>query len=121
MSNVYEGYFSNWADVCSRFDVEVPEPDEVLLAEYDIDGYEGSALVIYRNGDNFYYNSGGHCSCYGLEGQWDPEEYSSEQFVAAYRRGQWYKRIPEELVRRIENYGAMREFEHWKNGAYNGA
>lgn len=30
------------------------EPDEVLHAEYDLDGYEGSALVVYRKGYNYY-------------------------------------------------------------------
>ncbi len=116
----YQDMFRRWCDVQDRFEMNDPEPDEVLYAQYDIDGYEGSALVIYRNGDKFYYVRGAHCSCYGLEGQWDPEEYSAEEFVAAYNRGTWYRNVPEELVRRVENYGAMRVYEHWKD-AYKGA
>ena len=85
--NVYDGDFDSWADVCRYFEEEVAEPDEVLLAVYDIDGYEGSADVIYRNGEQYYWVHGSHCSCYGLEGQFDPEEYSAELLVAALRRG----------------------------------
>lgn len=84
---VYEGLFDSWSDVCREFDEDVTEPDEVLLAVYDIQGYEGSADVIYRAGDQYYWVSGSHCSCYGLEGQWDPEEYSAELLIAALRRG----------------------------------
>lgn len=84
---VYDGDFESWADVCRYFDEDVAEPDEVLLAVYDMDGYEGSADVIYRVGDRYYWVSGSHCSCYGLEGQWDPEDYSAELLIAALRRG----------------------------------
>ena len=87
MMNVYDGDFESWADVCRYFEEDVAEPDEVLLAMYDMDGYEGSADVIYRNGDRYYWAHGSHCSCYGLEGQFDPEEYSAELLVAALRRG----------------------------------
>lgn len=90
MFDVYDGDFESWADVCRWFEEEVAEPDEVLLAMYDIDGYEGSADVIYRNGDQYYWVRGSHCSCYGLEGQFDPEEYSAELLVAALQRGRHF-------------------------------
>lgn len=47
---------------------------EVLYASYNYGCYEGDALVIYRKDDKLYEVNGGHCSCYGLEGQWQPEE-----------------------------------------------
>lgn len=85
--DVYDGDFESWADVCRWFEEDVAEPDEVLLAMYNIDGYEGSADVIYRNGDRYYWVHGSHCSCYGLEGQFDPEEYSADLLIEALRRG----------------------------------
>jgi hypothetical protein len=85
--DVYQGSFDSWADVCREFEEVIDLPDEVLLAAYDCGGYEGYASVIYRQADRYYWVHGSHCSCYGLEGQWDPEEYSAEMLVAALRRG----------------------------------
>lgn len=85
--DVYDGDFESWADVCRYFEEAIAEPDEVLLAMYNIDGYEGSADVIYRQADRYYWVHGSHCSCYGLEDQWSPEEYSAELLIEALRRG----------------------------------
>ena len=85
--DVYEGAFGSWYDVCREFEIDVAEPDEVILAVYESELYQGDADVIYRIGDRYYWASGSHCSCYGLEGQWDPEEYSAELLVEALRRG----------------------------------
>ena len=84
---VYQGSFDSWADVCREFEEVIDLPDEVLLAVYDSHLYEGYADVIYRQGDRYYWVHGSHCSCYGLEDQWSPEEYSAEQLVDALRRG----------------------------------
>ena len=85
--DVYQGSFDSWADVCREFEEVIDLPDEVLLAVYDSQLYEGYADVIYRQGDRYYCVSGSHCSCYGLEDQWSPEEYSAELLIAALRRG----------------------------------
>lgn len=87
MMEVYQGSFDSWSDVCREFQELVDLPDEVLLAVYDSGGYEGYADVIYRQADRYYWVHGSHCSCYGLEDQWSPEEYSAELLVAALRRG----------------------------------
>ena len=94
---MYEDNFSKWEDVQSQYNMDEKEPDEVIVAHYVYEGYEGSSYVVYRNGENFYYNSGGHCSCYGLEGQWDPTEYSKELFLA------WLKRLVEVESREYAN------------------
>jgi hypothetical protein len=88
---VYRGEFGSWADVQREFEMEVPEPDQLIYVEYDAGWYEGSANVIYRVGDRFYWAYGSHCSCYGLEGQWDPEEYDAHQLVEALRRGNHWR------------------------------
>jgi hypothetical protein len=79
----YRDDFTCWADVAREFagyDVNEPlvaisEPDEVIIATYQTGGYEGDAWVVYRNGNKYFTVDGGHCSCHGLEGQWEPEEY----------------------------------------------
>lgn len=76
----YYGWFDNWASVQSNYNMNEAEPDEVHLADYedwpDI-GYNGDSMVIYRRGSKWYLNMGGHCSCYGLEDQWSPDEYDT--------------------------------------------
>jgi hypothetical protein len=49
---------------------------EILLASYTYEDYSGNAFVLYRDKISglLYEVNGSHCSCYGLEGQWTPEE-----------------------------------------------
>jgi hypothetical protein len=78
----YFGDFENWADVQRSFEMQDPEPDEVFYADYDQPPYEGYAFVAFRRGDKYFTAHGSHCSCYGLEGQWAPEQYDDkEQFT----------------------------------------
>ena len=46
---------------------------EILLASYSYENYSGDAFILFRHGGKLYEVNGGHCSCYGLEGQWSPE------------------------------------------------
>lgn len=93
---MYVGDWSEWADVSADFDgvcarpekPAIPEPTEVIFAGYENEGYDGSAFVVYRQGRKFYTVSGGHCSCYGLEDQWEPEEYSRTQLIASLEKGE---------------------------------
>lgn len=75
----YSGGFDTWADVQREFQIDLKEPSQVLYAGYDRDGYDGSAQVVYRQGRRYYVVEGGHCSCYGLEGQFDPTEYRGKR------------------------------------------
>ena len=47
---------------------------EILIAYYAIDGYDGESFVLFRKDGKLYEVNASHCSCYGLEGQWEPEE-----------------------------------------------
>lgn len=76
----------DWSSVQNDFKMTEAKPDEVILAAYGRDGYDGYANVLYRNGNAYFYASGSHCSCYGLEEQWSPEEYTLETLVAALER-----------------------------------
>ncbi|MFM7025186.1 MAG: hypothetical protein ACKOWC_03890 [Limnohabitans sp.] len=51
---------------------------EVLIASYSHGGYEGDAFVLFRKDGKLYEVNAGHCSRYGIEGQWQPEETSVE-------------------------------------------
>jgi hypothetical protein len=73
---IYFDCFESKEDVVRNFELssEQLEGVEILYAMYDGGGYEGEAHVIFRKDDKLYEVNGSHCSCYGLEGQWKPEE-----------------------------------------------
>jgi hypothetical protein len=70
---MFFGSFESKKDICEQFGI----PDfegTVLFAVYDNEDYEGSAEVIFVHNGKIYMASGSHCSCYGLENQWEPIE-----------------------------------------------
>ena len=50
----------------------------ILFASYGTPSYEGYAFVLFEEGGKLYEVNGSHCSCYGLENQFEPEEVSLE-------------------------------------------
>lgn len=74
---VFNDLFDSKDDISNRFSINRSELDdvEIIFANYSYEDYSGRAIVIYYNpSDEQYYEvHGGHCSCYGLEGQWEPE------------------------------------------------
>ncbi|MGN6347058.1 MAG: hypothetical protein ACTHME_05085 [Candidatus Nitrosocosmicus sp.] len=111
MDNIYHGYFSDWDDVVEEFECNEKHPEEVIFAIYDSDGsngYEADSIVIYRNGEKYFIVEGGHCSCYGLEGQWQPEEYTKHELKEVIKRKNFYpyddsKSLIEELKKYVED------------------
>lgn len=80
MTDVFYGGFAGVADIEREFE----EPGcldgcRVLYAEYTYEDYEGDSVVIFERGGQIYRVEAGHCSCYGLEYQWKPEEVTLEQ------------------------------------------
>ena len=83
---MYLDGFANKKDVFQEFSHGWETVDEdlkdwyknckVLFAWYLYEDYDGSAFVLVERDGVLYEVNGGHCSCYGLEGQWDPEETS---------------------------------------------
>ncbi len=94
---MFKGEFADAEDVFSSF--QVPSGDRegvrVLYADYDCHDYEGSAFVFFLQKGKFYTVSGSHCSCYGLEDQWDPEEIT---------------------IAEIRHYGDKSSAGHWSTG-----
>ena len=81
---VYFDLFECKEDVIREFqiDSEKLEKVEILYACYSYGDYSGDTHVIFREDGKLYEVNGGHCSCYGLEGQWEPEETSVEAMLA---------------------------------------
>lgn len=75
IDKVFIGNFENKADVEREFMVDLRDV-EVLLAYYTYEDYSGDAYVLAYDiaSDKLIEVYGSHCSCYGLEGQWEPED-----------------------------------------------
>lgn len=72
----YLGHFSSIEDVRDSFGIDEKDVQDshVLYAVYDAGSYEGNAFVVLEINGKIFEVNGGHCSCHGLEGQWEPEE-----------------------------------------------
>lgn len=79
----YFGEFKSVDDVVSNFCIGQGElsDDEVLFAAYESRGYEGYCVVLFRRNCKLYFVEASHCSCYGLEHQWKPDEVVPYQLL----------------------------------------
>lgn len=86
---MYLGQFASQNDVISEFNLkeDALEHVHVLFAAYACYSYEGSAFVLYEQDGKLYEVHGSHCSCYGLEDQWQPEETSWLYLYHAVSKG----------------------------------
>lgn len=76
-----------YGSVAANFDADIgPEPDFVY-AVYSTPAYEGHASVVYKRDGKWFEAGGGHCSCYGLEGQWEPTEIDPALHLQALDAG----------------------------------
>lgn len=78
MFKVFRGLFERDQDIIDQFSApaDALTGATVHLARYQYEDYSGSAIVIFEKDGKLFEVNGGHCSCYGLEGQWEPEETS---------------------------------------------
>jgi hypothetical protein len=97
-------------------------PYNIAVARYDTPGYYGYADVVMWKIEHhgrelgwmfeLWYASGSHCSCYGLEGQWEPMQVSLEQVKAwvdeddYYNDDDSYKSALAEFIKHVESYTA---------------
>lgn len=77
----YLGFWGSYEEMAASFSSWNDKPvdgmatdDEVLIAMYGGECYEGWATVLFERGGKLYEVNGSHCSCFGLEDQWQPEE-----------------------------------------------
>lgn len=69
-----------WLNEKSKMQQKLKEWEgiNILFASYGEDNYSGDAFVLFEKNGKLYEVNGSHCSCYGLEGQFDPEETTLE-------------------------------------------
>lgn len=85
-------YFGDWDGIDGlRGDFGIDESglkdSEVIAAAYVHESYEGDSYVLFKRDGKLYEVEGGHCSCYGLEGQWEPEETTAEALMHRIEKG----------------------------------
>ena len=79
-------YFSNWDshdDLCASFRIDplAVKDKEILFAWYGDGDYSGAARVLFQRKGKLYEVEASRCSCYGVEGQWEPQEVTWEQLA----------------------------------------
>ena len=52
---------------------DFPTDDEIIVAWYDSELYDGSAFILFRRDGELFEVNAWHCSCCGVEGQWNPK------------------------------------------------
>lgn len=64
--------FENIQDIADQYeiDISVMEEYDEIWALYDYG--RGISYIILTKGDSYYIENSSHCSCYGLERQWEP-------------------------------------------------
>ncbi len=70
-----------WIESKQKMDkaVEKFKDINILFASYEYEDYSGNAWVLFEQEQKLYEVNGSHCSCYGLEGQWEPEDVSLKE------------------------------------------
>lgn len=81
---MYQGEFRSYEDVKAYYP-DLPSEEDIIYAGYEVDGYEGSAIVVFQKDGKLFENNDGHCSCNELE-DWSPEETS---YGALMMRNGW--------------------------------
>jgi hypothetical protein len=76
MAQEWGDYGGKEAGYCRVPPADMPPDSAILFALYDGGGYDGWAIVIFEQDGKLFEVNGSHCSCYGLEDQWNPEETS---------------------------------------------
>jgi len=91
IKNVEKDFNKKWGEeaLIRDFDIKPEELEgmEILLATYGQMQYEGNAFVLFKKGNKYYEVNASHCSCFGLEGQWKPEEANLKELYHRATKG----------------------------------
>ena len=74
-------------DIFVDFRIDPIRNIDIILASYYEGNYEGYAFVLFKQNGKLWEVNGSHCSCYGLEYQWDPEETTIESLRHRLKEG----------------------------------
>jgi hypothetical protein len=69
------------------FGVKLDDCIHIIVACYEQPDYDGYAFVLYKEGRKLYEVHGSHCSYYGLEDQWSPEETTLKEIRHRVKEG----------------------------------
>ena len=85
----YFGAFTGSDDIVAEFGITSRDLDDtqILIADYQCEDFEGVAFVLFRRDGKLYEVHGSHCSCHGLQDQWEPQEATLE--ALRMRRFTW--------------------------------
>jgi len=89
-----------------RIDESVIAGCDIVHAYYhdDYSNYCGKAYVLFVKDGKYYEVFGSHCSCMGLEDQWEPEEVTLEFLLkgqaSTYDRGDYHEDLQTYLANR---------------------
>ena len=101
----YLGEFENSEDVFREYEVSAEDRKNVrvLVAYYTYEDYEGVSYVLFERDGKLYEVEGGHCSCHGLEGQWDEAtETNYETILHRVEKGSFtYNREFDKLLKNV--------------------
>lgn len=61
----------------------------ILFASYSYENYSGDAYVLFEKNGKLFEVFGSHCSCYDLEGQFEPDEVSLEELNMRLLNGEF--------------------------------
>jgi hypothetical protein len=64
---------------------DFPTDEQIIYACYEHEDYDGRAWVLFHKDGQLFEVDGGHCSCYGLEGQWEPEATSWKALALRFK------------------------------------
>jgi hypothetical protein len=90
---IYLNDWSNKEDVAKDFEYDDIKNLNILFADYQNQCYEGEAFVLFEKDGKLFEVIGSHCSCYGLEGQFDPEEVCLEALEHRLIKGNYSRDI----------------------------
>jgi hypothetical protein len=82
--------FKTVEDIIQQFEApaDALKEAEILLAWYGYGDWCGSALVLYLKDGKLFEVNASHCSCNGLEGQWEPQETNWKALAIRDLRGE---------------------------------
>ena len=65
------------------------DPYEIIYGYYHDEDYSGSCFVLLqeKSSGNLFEVNGSHCSCYGLENQWELEATTIESILHRLKQG----------------------------------
>lgn len=115
MKAIYLNDFDCEEDVFGAYNVPLDDRAdvEILLADYTYKDWAGDSYVLFRSKSTgkLFEVYGAHCSCYGLEGQWDPEEVESDDLRVrcGFTRLKEYESSIMEIFDAVENNSTPEE------------